>query len=57
MKNIMIFVTGLAGAGKSSAIEVAQQFCFDFCNLMDIIWGKKHFYLVQLDVKQQYLDG
>ena len=36
---LLMFVTGLAGAGKSTAIEVAQQFCFEFCRSMDIIWG------------------
>ncbi|KAL7521820.1 hypothetical protein ACHAWF_000293 [Thalassiosira exigua] len=38
-----MFVTGPAGAGKSTAIEVAQQFCFEFCRSMDIIWGEKTF--------------
>ena len=28
---LLMFVTGPAGAGKSTAIEVAQQFCFEFC--------------------------
>ncbi len=38
-----MFVTGPAGAGKSTAIEVAQQFCFQFCKSMDILWADKTF--------------
>jgi type II secretory pathway predicted ATPase ExeA len=28
---LLMFVTGPAGTGKSTAIEVAQHFCFEFC--------------------------
>ena len=38
-----MFVTGSAGAGKSTIIEVAQQFCFEFYRSMDIIWGETTF--------------
>ena len=38
-----MFVTGPAGARRSTAVEVAQQFCFEFCKSMDIIWGDKAF--------------
>ena len=31
-EQLLMFVTGLAGAGKSTAIDVAQQFCFNFAN-------------------------
>ena len=42
-EQLLMFVTGPAGAGKSTAIDVAQQFCFEFCKSMDIIWGDKTF--------------
>ncbi len=42
-EQLLMFVTGPAGAGKSTAIEVAQQFCFQFCKSMDILWGDKTF--------------
>ena len=38
---LLMFVTVSAGAGKGTVIEVAQQFCFEFCRSMDIIWGEK----------------
>ncbi len=28
---LIMFLTGLAGSGKSTALKVAQQFCYDFC--------------------------
>ena len=42
-EQLLMFVTGPAVAGKSTAIDVAQQFCFEFCKSMDIIWGDKTF--------------
>ena len=33
-----MFVTGLAGAGKSTAINVSQPFCFDFCKAASVMW-------------------
>jgi hypothetical protein len=42
-EQLLMFVTGPAGAGKSTAIDVAQQFCFQFCKSMDILWGDKTF--------------
>ena len=57
-EQLLMFVTGPAGAGKSTAIDVAQQFCFEFCKSMDIIWGDKHFSSLQsLDVQLPYLEA
>ncbi len=42
-EQLLIFATGPAGAGKSTAIEVAQQFCFQLCKPIDILWGDKTF--------------
>ena len=36
---LLMFVAGPAGAWKNTAIEVAHQFCFEFCRSIDIIWG------------------
>jgi hypothetical protein len=38
-EQLFMCVTGPAGAVKSTAIEVAQQLCFEFCTTMGIIWG------------------
>jgi cytidylate kinase len=43
-KQLLMFVTGPAGAGKSTATEVPQQFCFEFCRSMDMFGEKIHFY-------------
>ncbi len=40
---LLMFVTGPAGAGKSTAIELAQQFCFEFCKSLDLIWNRNTF--------------
>ena len=42
-KQLMMFVTGLAGAGKSTGIGVAQQFCFEFCKAASIMWKDNMF--------------
>ncbi len=34
---LRLCVTGPAGAGKSTTVKVAQQFCFEFCRSIDII--------------------
>ena len=40
---LRMFVTGPAGAGKSTAINVAQQFCFEFCRAVGIQWEDNTF--------------
>jgi cytidylate kinase len=42
-EQLIMFVTGPAGSGKSTAIDVAQQFCFECCKSMKIIRGDKTF--------------
>ena len=34
--HMLMFLTGPAGSGKSSALMVAQQFCFEFCQSVGI---------------------
>jgi hypothetical protein len=36
-----MFLTGPAGSGKSTAMEVAQQFCYEFCIAVGIMWSDK----------------
>ncbi len=40
---LLMFVTGPAGTGKSTSIKFAQQFCFEFWRSIDIIWGENTF--------------
>lgn len=42
-KQLLMFVTGPAGAGKSTAITVAQQFCYEFCISLGIKWNENTF--------------
>jgi hypothetical protein len=40
---MIMFLTGPAGSGKSTAVTVAQQFCHDFCLSVGVIWGDSTF--------------
>ena len=42
-EQLIMFVTGLAGAGKSKAINVAQSFCFEFCKAASVMWKENTF--------------
>ena len=42
-KQLVMFVTGLAGSGKSTGINVAQRFCFEFCRAASIMWEDNTF--------------
>ena len=42
-KQLIIFVTGLAGAGKSTGINVAQRFCYEFCKAASVMWQDNTF--------------
>jgi hypothetical protein len=35
---LLMFITGPAGAGKSTSLEVAQHFCFEFCRCIGYRW-------------------
>ena len=41
--HMVMFLTGPAGSGKSSALMVAQQFCFEFCQSVGVMWSDKTF--------------
>ena len=36
---LLMFLTGFAGAGKSTCVKIAQRFCFEFCNAVSIPWN------------------
>lgn len=38
-----MFITGPAGAGKSTSISVAQKYCFEFCKAVGIAWKDETF--------------
>ncbi len=38
-----MFLTGLAGSGKSTAVKVAQQFFYDFCLAVGVMWSDQTF--------------
>jgi hypothetical protein len=38
---LLMFLTGPAGSGKSTAMKVAQQFCYEFCIAVGIMWSDK----------------
>jgi hypothetical protein len=40
---LIMFLTGLAGSGKSAAVKVAQQFCYDFCLAVGVMWSDQTF--------------
>ena len=40
---LIMFLTGPAGSGKSTAVKVAQQFCYDFCLAVSIMWSDRTF--------------
>ncbi len=40
---LIMFHTGPAGSGKSTAMKVAQQFCYDFCLAVGVMWSDHTF--------------
>jgi hypothetical protein len=40
---LLMFLTGPAGLGKSTSMKVAQQFCYEFCIAVGIMWSVKTF--------------
>ena len=42
-RQMIMFLTGPAGSGKSTAVTVARQFCHDFCLSVGVIWGDTTF--------------
>ena len=42
---LIMFLTGLAGSGKSTVVKVAQQFCRHFCLAVGVMWSDRTFLL------------
>ena len=42
-EQLLMFITGPAGSGKSTSLEVAQHFCFEFCRTIGEQWDKSTF--------------
>ena len=40
---LLMFLTGPAGSGKSTAMKIAQQCCYEFCIAVCIMWSDKTF--------------
>ncbi len=38
---LLMFLTGPAGSGKSTAMKVTHQFCYEFCIAVGIMWIDK----------------
>ena len=42
-EQLIMFLTGSAGAGKTTAVKLAQRFCFEFCRAVSILWNNRTF--------------
>jgi hypothetical protein len=42
-EQLIMFLTGPAGSGKSTAVSVAEQFCYEFCLAVGIMWSDTTF--------------
>jgi len=43
MEQLLMFLTGPAGAGKSTAVKVAERFCCEFCAAVSRMWYDETF--------------
>lgn len=43
LHQLIMFLTGFAGAGKSTCITVAMRYCYEFCRVADIPWSEVTF--------------
>jgi len=42
-RQLVMFLTGPAGAGKTTAVKMAETFCFLFCRAISVIWRDNTF--------------
>ena len=40
---LIMFLTGFSGAGKSTCVAIAQRFCYEFCRAVDVAWDNSMF--------------
>lgn len=45
---LIMYITGPAGAGKSTLVKIAQEFCFQFCRAVKSNWDNKTFLFTAL---------
>ncbi len=44
MYQLLLFLTGPAGAGKTTAIKAAERFCYEFCSSCNVLWSDTTFF-------------
>ena len=42
-EQLLMFLTGPAGSGKSTSMKIAQLYCYEFCIAVGIMWSDKTF--------------
>ena len=42
-EQLMMFLMGTAGSGKSTTVRAAEQFCYEFCVAVGIMWSNTTF--------------
>ena len=42
-EQLIMFLSGFVGAGKSTCVKIAQRFCFEFCWAVSIPWNDNTF--------------
>ena len=45
---LVMFLTGFTGAGRSTCVIIAQRFCFEFCRATSIPWDDATFPFTQI---------
>ncbi len=45
-EQLIMFLTGPAGSGKSTVVRVADQFCYEFCLTVGIKWSDTTFLII-----------
>ncbi len=53
-KQMLMFLMGPAGSGKSTVVMVAQQFCYELCLAMGVMWSDTTFYLLCIQDQQNH---
>jgi hypothetical protein len=49
---MLMFFTGPSGSGKSIAIMVVQQFHYEFCLAVGVMWSDTTFFLLRIQDQQ-----
>jgi hypothetical protein len=42
-EQLLMFLTGPAGLSKSTTMRVAEQFCYEFCVAVGVMWCERTF--------------